>query len=120
MQAKVNWENHLLDLAGRTPHPHAHPFFSYWAGDASLQKAYKYAEAVTAEHSKSFLFASALLPEEKRSAVRALYAFAEPWMILWMNLQMANASPALTIGAGWWNMVLSPITTCPLSPGPTS
>ena len=75
MQAKVNWENHLLDLAGRTPHPHAHPFFSYWAGDASLQKAYKYAEAVTAEHSKSFLFASALLPEEKRCAVRALYAF---------------------------------------------
>ena len=75
MQAQVNWENHLLDLAGRTPHPHTHPFFSYWAGDASLQEAYKYAEVVTAEHSKSFHFASALLPEEKRSAVRALYAF---------------------------------------------
>jgi 15-cis-phytoene synthase len=75
MQAQVNWENQLLELAGRTTHPHAQPFFSYWAGDASLQKAYKYAEIVTAEHSKSFHFSSALLPEEKRSAVRALYAF---------------------------------------------
>jgi len=32
-------------------------------------------EKITAQHSKSFYFASALLPEEKRSAVRALYAF---------------------------------------------
>ena len=75
MQVQANWENQLIALAGNIPHPNKRPFFSYWAGDASLQKAYKYAEAVTAEHSKSFLFASALLPEEKRSAVRALYAF---------------------------------------------
>jgi 15-cis-phytoene synthase len=75
MQAQANWENHLLALAGNTPHPQAHPFFSYWAGDASLQAAYKHAERVTSEHSKSFYFASGLLPEEKRSAVRALYAF---------------------------------------------
>ena len=75
MQAQANWENHLLDLAGQLPHPSTRPFFSYWAGDAALQKAYKQAEKITAEHSKSFYFASALLPEEKRSAVRALYAF---------------------------------------------
>jgi 15-cis-phytoene synthase len=75
MQVQANWENHLLDLAGQIPHPHTRPFFSYWAGDASLQKAYKQAEKITSEHSKSFAFASALLPEEKRSAVRALYAF---------------------------------------------
>jgi 15-cis-phytoene synthase len=75
MQVQANWENHLLDLAGHIPHPHSRPFFSYWAGDASLQTAYKYAETITAEHSKSFYFASGLLPEEKRSAVRALYAF---------------------------------------------
>lgn len=75
MQVQANWENQLLDLAGQISHPHPRPFFSYWAGDASLQKAYKQAERVTAEHSKSFYFASALLPEEKRSAVRALYAF---------------------------------------------
>ena len=75
MQVQANWENQLLDLAGQIPHPHSRPFFSYWAGDASLQRAYKRAEKITAEHSKSFYFASALLPEEKRSAVRALYAF---------------------------------------------
>ncbi len=75
MQVQANWENQLLALAGNTPHPHKRPFFSYWAGDASLQAAYKHAERITADHSKSFHFASGLLPEEKRSAVRALYAF---------------------------------------------
>ena len=75
MQVQANWENQLLALAGNVPHPHTRPFFSYWAGDASLRKAYKQAERITAQHSKSFHFASGLLPEEKRSAVRALYAF---------------------------------------------
>lgn len=75
MQAQANWENQLLALAGNTPHPQARPFFSYWAGDASLRQAYRQAEKITSEHSKSFYYASALLPEEKRSAVRALYAF---------------------------------------------
>jgi phytoene synthase len=75
MQIQANWENRLLALAGNVPHPRTRPFFSYWAGDASLRKAYKQAEKITAQHSKSFYFASGLLPEEKRSAVRALYAF---------------------------------------------
>jgi len=75
MQVQANWENQLLALAGNIPYPHKRPFFSYWAGDVSLRKAYKQAESITAEHSKSFYFASELLPEEKRSAVRALYAF---------------------------------------------
>src|SRR5688572_16587392 len=75
MQVHANWENQLLALAGNVSHPQTRPFFSYWAGDASLRKAYKQAEKITAEHSKSFYFASSLLPEEKRSAVRALYAF---------------------------------------------
>ena len=75
MQAQANWENQLLALAGNIPHPNTRPFFSYWAGDASIRIAYKQAEKITAEHSKSFHFASGLLPEEKRSAVRALYAF---------------------------------------------
>jgi phytoene synthase len=75
MQVQANWENQLLAMAGNAQHPHTRPFFSYWAGDAALQKAYKQAEKITAEHSKSFHFASGLLPEEKRSAVRALYAF---------------------------------------------
>jgi phytoene synthase len=75
MQAHANWESQLLSLAGHIPHPSTRPFFSYWAGDASLRNAYKEAETITAAHSKSFHFASGLLPEEKRSAARALYAF---------------------------------------------
>ena len=75
MQVQANWENQLLTLAGNVPHPRTRPFFSYWAGDVSLRKAYKQAEKITAQHSKSFYFASGLLPEAKRSAVRALYAF---------------------------------------------
>lgn len=75
MQANANWENQLLALAGHIPHPSTRPFFSYWAGDASLRDAYREAERITASHSKSFYLASGLLPEEKRSAVRALYAF---------------------------------------------
>jgi phytoene synthase len=74
MQMQMNWERQLLDLAG-TDAPTNRPLFSYWAGDASLRQAYLLAERVTAEHSKSFHFASGLLPEEKRAAVRALYAF---------------------------------------------
>ena len=73
MQAQ--WEHQLISLAGQVPHPSTKPFFSYWAGDASLRIAYKQVDAITAQHSKSFYFASGLLPEEKRSAVRALYAF---------------------------------------------
>src|SRR5512142_3280505 len=64
-----------MELAEFTPHSRAQPLFSFWAGDAALQKAYRRCAAITREHSKSFHLASALLPEEKRSAVRALYAF---------------------------------------------
>ncbi len=75
MQAQANWESQLIALAGSFPHPSTRPFFSYWAGDADLSKAYKKAAEITKAHSKSFYAASALLPEEKRSAARALYAF---------------------------------------------
>lgn len=75
MQVQANWENQLLAMAGSVPHPRTRPFYSYWAGDASLRKAYKQAEKITSRHSKSFYFASGLLPKEKRLAVRALYAF---------------------------------------------
>ena len=75
MQAQANWENQLLALAGNVSHSQTRPFFSYWAGDVSLRKAYRQAEKITAQHSRSFYFASGFLPEEKRTAVRALYAF---------------------------------------------
>jgi hypothetical protein len=63
MQVQANWENRLLALAGQIPHPNTRPFFSYWAGDASLHHAYKQAEKITAEHSKSFHWSSGLLPD---------------------------------------------------------
>lgn len=75
MQVQADWESQLLALAGHIPHTSTTPFFSYWAGDAKLHTAYKQAAQVTKGHSKSFYMASGLLPEEKRSAARALYAF---------------------------------------------
>lgn len=72
---QAHWERTLLDLAGNLPHPSTRPVFSYWAGDAALHAAYRLCDKVTAHYSKSFYMASALLPEEKRSATRALYAF---------------------------------------------
>lgn len=41
----------------------------------TLARAYKYCESVTAVNSRSFYLASALLPADKRQAVRALYSF---------------------------------------------
>ncbi|MCS6992371.1 MAG: squalene/phytoene synthase family protein [Anaerolineales bacterium] len=72
---QAHWERHLIDLAGNVPHPSTRPVYSYWAGDASLEKAYELCGQIAAHHSKSFYIASGLLPEEKRSAARALYAF---------------------------------------------
>ncbi len=74
MQAQANWENQLLALAGNLQYPDR-PLLSYSSGDASLGRAYAQAERITKAHSKSFHFASSLLPEAKRMAVRALYAF---------------------------------------------
>ena len=71
----AHWERNLLNLAGNIPHPSTRAVFSYWAGDAALGEAYALCGRVAAEHSRSFYMASGLLPEEKRSAVRALYAF---------------------------------------------
>ena len=75
MEMQASWESQLMSLAGKVPHPSTRPHYSYWAGDAALKRAYGRCAEITREHSKSFSFASGLLPEEKRSAVRALYAF---------------------------------------------
>jgi phytoene synthase len=42
---------------------------------AVLEQAYQHCSRLTAQHSRSFYLASALLPVEERSAMRALYAF---------------------------------------------
>src|SRR5688500_15652371 len=75
MQAQMpSWEQTLISLAyearhsiGRAP--------GHLAATGQLARAYRYCEALTAQHSKSFYLASQLLPWEKRRAVRALYAF---------------------------------------------
>lgn len=72
---QAHWEHRLIALADTNQPLSAPPFFSYWAGDAALQKAYNICSAITAKHSKSFHRATGFLPEEKRSAVRTLYAF---------------------------------------------
>jgi phytoene synthase len=72
-----NWEQRLLTLAqdtlcfsGQVPSP------AIEVKEAEmLRKAYLACETITAQHSRSFYLASSLLPEEKRRAMRALYAF---------------------------------------------
>ncbi|MBK6326502.1 MAG: squalene/phytoene synthase family protein [Chloroflexi bacterium] len=69
------WENRLLTLAGEAWHVGAVANCAPVVDEALLKEAYAYCDVVTAEHSRSFYMASGLLPEEKRRAVRALYAF---------------------------------------------
>jgi len=69
------WEHRLLILAGEAWHVGAVTSNLPIADEMILRDAYAYCDAVTAKHSRSFHMASALLPLEKRRAVRALYAF---------------------------------------------
>jgi len=116
MQAQ--WENRLIALAGQVPPPTTpRPFFSYWAGDAALQQAYRLCSTITARHSRSFHMASGLLPEPNRAAVRALYAFCrtvddivdEPmegdrasmldtWRVISLNAAAPDSEP---VAAAW-------------------
>jgi phytoene synthase len=71
------WETLLLTLASEAQRSPA--FVSHVSHDTTpsielLNAAYAYCEDVTAEHSRSFHFASRWLPPDKRQAVRALYA----------------------------------------------
>jgi len=74
MQAQPAWESTLLDrasapLAAAARGEHCHT-------DAQiLNAAYAACDQMTRYHSRTFYIASALLPAEKRRAVRALYAF---------------------------------------------
>lgn len=75
-----SWEKPLIALAQEAwyslTHPQADDGLRQHAGDkARLEQAYATCTAITAEHSRSFYLASALLPAAKRRAARALYAF---------------------------------------------
>jgi phytoene synthase len=68
------WDVPLLARAYQAWYAGAGPVAAVAEGDA-LSAAYNYCEAVTAARSRTFSLASALLPREKRRAMRALYAF---------------------------------------------
>ncbi|MCB0168292.1 MAG: squalene/phytoene synthase family protein [Anaerolineae bacterium] len=72
------WEQPLISLAHEALHNPSldlHEPKSLFDETALIDRAYDYCERLTANHSKSFFLASALLPADKRRAVRALYAF---------------------------------------------
>lgn len=71
------WEHHLISLAHEalhSPSSELHEQKSPFETSA-IEQAYEHCQRLTANHSKSFFMASALLPIDKRQAVRALYAF---------------------------------------------
>ncbi|MDZ4771170.1 MAG: squalene/phytoene synthase family protein [Chloroflexota bacterium] len=68
------WEAMLLDWAERPLQGHVSAR-QHAAESPALAAAYAACDAITQRHSKTFYIASGLLPPEKRSAVRALYAF---------------------------------------------
>jgi phytoene synthase len=72
---QLHWEHRLKALAGESPHPVEPLSTAQWGDDPRLQVAYGHCAAATARHSRSFHLASSLLPQPKRQAVRALYAF---------------------------------------------
>lgn len=72
---QVQWEHRLIALAASPGAESYHPTAASSASGPALRAAYRLAEAVTRQHSKSFHLASGLLPASKREAIRALYAF---------------------------------------------
>jgi phytoene synthase len=70
-----NWLNRLLAKANSLQRVEGFDLFPDVLLDENLEASYGYCERITAIHSKSFHLASSMLPNDKRKAVRALYAF---------------------------------------------
>ncbi len=69
-----SWESNLLVLAQDAWNSVIHACNAQ-VDAAQLRRAYQHCARLTAQHSKSFYLSSALLPDTKRKATRALYAF---------------------------------------------
>lgn len=69
------WEHSLLAMAQDAWQPLAAPTGVPVHDPRLLDLAYRYCDSITYAGSRSFHLASAFLPESKRRAVRALYAF---------------------------------------------
>lgn len=74
LQHSTAWEAKLIDWAERALNSDA-PAPRLAHDSAVLESAYALCRAITSENSKTFYVSSALLPREKKRAVRALYAF---------------------------------------------
>ncbi len=74
MQAH-SWEPSLLSLAYEAVNSVVPVRDDITIEEETLARAYAHAAELTSVHSRSFHLASALLPSDKRRAVRALYAF---------------------------------------------
>lgn len=75
---------------------------------ATLARALRAANALTRKHSRTFYFATRLLPAAKRSAIRALYVFCRSTDDL---VDLQQASPADV--AAWRAQVLLPSSSQP-------
>jgi 15-cis-phytoene synthase len=71
----MHWESQLLSLAKEAFHSHVPGEDKFYSNQNILEQAYRHCANLTQLHSKTFYLASGLLPDTKRSAVRALYAF---------------------------------------------
>lgn len=70
-----DWENPLLALAHKATVADVLPGAADYHDQELFEQAYVHCEELTATHSRSFFYASALLPTAKRRAIRSFYAF---------------------------------------------
>jgi phytoene synthase len=70
----MSWESQLVLRAHEAQDHFSNPSLTI-QDQALLVRAYAACDEITRQHSRTFSLASALLPAEKRRAVRALYAF---------------------------------------------
>lgn len=71
----LSWEIKLVNLAVEALESYVPEKDRQIIDQALLEQAYRYCEEITHVHSKTFYMASNLLPQAKRKAARALYAF---------------------------------------------
>lgn len=75
MQQGQTWEPQLLAMAYEATLPTKIQLPRLVGDESLLQRAHAQCDELTAKHSRSFHLASGLLPQGKKQAVRALYAF---------------------------------------------
>ena len=106
---QASWETTLVHWAQHALESHVPAHQQTRADGGTLDAAYRYCEALTRIHSRTFYLASALLPPDKRRAARALYAFCRVTDDL-VDRAGADSSAADTAAAlkAWRSMSLDP------------